>query len=52
MEDLPAMLASGCHFARKFDDRSDQAVLDALDDLLVDRRLTSARSGGPAGQPE
>jgi hypothetical protein len=30
-DDLPALLASPCHFARKFDPAVDAAVLDALD---------------------
>lgn len=34
MSDLPAMLASGDHFARKFSPEVDRTVLDALDEHL------------------
>jgi hypothetical protein len=33
-QDLPKIIASGCHFARKFDPDHDSSVLDALDALL------------------
>lgn len=34
VDDLPAMLGSGAHWARKFDPRRDADVLDALDDRV------------------
>ena len=34
MQQLDKMLSSGCHFARKFDARVDDAVLDALDRVI------------------
>lgn len=36
MRDLPALRASGAHFARKFDGSHDSDVLDALDALAAD----------------
>jgi hypothetical protein len=39
-EDLPEMLASGKHFARKFDLNVDPTVLDDLDEYLTARRTS------------
>ena len=35
LDDLPALKRSGAHFARKFDDRVEAAILDELDDLTA-----------------
>jgi hypothetical protein len=35
LQDLPTLLASTCHFARKFDASVDAGVLDALDDVVL-----------------
>jgi len=36
MEDLPSLLASSAHFARKFDVNHDSRVLDVLDDVVTE----------------
>jgi hypothetical protein len=36
--DLDRLMASGAHFARKFDAEADAAVLDRLDELRLSRR--------------
>jgi hypothetical protein len=35
MEDLPHLLASSCHFARKFDIDLDSNILDQLDTITL-----------------
>lgn len=43
MVDLPALLSSGAHFARKFDVGYDTGILDALDDALAPLGRPSAQ---------
>ena len=34
LDDLPELVKTGAHFARKFDERVDVAILDELDQLI------------------
>jgi hypothetical protein len=44
-KDLETMVRSGAHFARKFDDQVDAAVLDLLDGRLEGTEVTPEQSG-------
>ncbi|HEY3672816.1 MAG TPA: beta-1,6-N-acetylglucosaminyltransferase [Acidimicrobiia bacterium] len=48
--ELPELAASGCFFARKFDERIDVSVLDALDALIETGIVADAAKKGVPGQ--